>query len=278
MKQKTEFYQHDWNNIQQLSHKEEMMANILKKLSPMRDSFSSFYFYLYKYPPQVWWASDFKSEISSVFLDTLGLPAIVPRLMGSGTARHIQFSIFICVFENQSWYTPEITCFPHPVQFTCKIHFLESLQYKAFEIFRSVVFGFLPLNDWLTEGLYKPSSGCKKEEKWQEIKFWRYTYILLIYTVWLELESIKSKILFLGSSILFADEGSRASLCGSSNDAARKGKGDAEPRLWKSINKNFRWTQDGLQIFPKLSISTLQLQLEVWSHLQNTWALGSLLI
>lgn len=145
MKEKTKFYQHDWNNIQQLSHKEEKMVNILKKWSHMIDSFSSFYFYLYKYPHWVWWASDFKLGISCVFLDTLGLPAIAPRLMGSSTAKQIQFSIFICVFENQSWYTPEITCFPHTVQFTCKTHFLESLQYKAFEIFRSAVFGFFCL-------------------------------------------------------------------------------------------------------------------------------------
>lgn len=131
-------------------HKEEKMVNILKKWSLMRNSFSSFYFYLYKYPHWVWWASDFKLEISCVFLDTLGLPAIAPRLMRSGTARHIQFSIFIWVFENQSWYTPEITCFPHTVQFTCKTHFLESLQYKAFEIFRSAVFGFSAFK-WLVD-------------------------------------------------------------------------------------------------------------------------------
>lgn len=58
------------------------------------------------------------------------------------------------------------------------------------------------------------------------------------------------------------------------SDTARKGKGDAEPQLWKSINKTFRWTQDGLQIFSKLSISTLQLQLEAWSHLQNICGSG----
>lgn len=145
------------------------MVNTLMKWSPMRGS--SFYCYLYKYPHQVWWASDFKLGMSCEFLDTLGLPAVAPRLVGSSTARQIQFSIFICISENQSWYTPEITWFPHTAQFTFKIHFLVSLQYKAFEIFRSAVFGFLPLKDWLTEGLYIPSSGCKQEEKLKEIKF-----------------------------------------------------------------------------------------------------------
>lgn len=112
-----------------------------------------------------WWASDFNLGVNCVFLDTLCLLVIAPMLIGPSTARQILFSTFICISDNQSWYTPAITRFPYTMQFTCTIRFLESQYCKAFEIFRSAVSGFLPFK-WLVDtGAIHISTSCKKEKK-----------------------------------------------------------------------------------------------------------------